>query len=116
MIHRTFRMDQGAQRTARPVLGKGRPAEEDKAPVPATSGDTLPPRPATTPGSEAVSCPGEFGFKPHNNLREDSSDRLSRREPVLQTYQNPFYTNTNYLDDIDTQERFLKPCNSSFQG
>ncbi len=51
-------------------------------------------------------------FRETSNRREDANDKISEREPIGQVCQNPFLTNTNYIDDLDVQEKFLTPKSS----
>lgn len=46
------------------------------------------------------------------NKREDTYNKMSERELVCQTGQNPFLPNNNYVDDILSHEQFMKPANT----
>ena len=46
------------------------------------------------------------------NKKAVCSLRLSKREGVIQTTINPFLK-SNYIKDLDTQDKFLRPQNSS---
>ena len=45
--------------------------------------------------------------------REESSSRLSERTPITQIGGNPYLNATSYVNDIMTQETFMKPINTS---
>jgi hypothetical protein len=45
--------------------------------------------------------------------REKISDIMSQRMPMAQFTMNPFIQ-SDYLQDLDNQEKFLKPLNSSY--
>lgn len=47
-----------------------------------------------------------------NTKREDANEKISEREMVGQICQNPFFTKTNYIEDLDIQQNFLIPRNS----
>jgi hypothetical protein len=49
------------------------------------------------------------------NKRDIANDRINERIMISQIGQNPFLINNNYLEDLNIQETFLKPKNSSFQ-
>ena len=50
-----------------------------------------------------------------NNNKEVCARRLSERKQIKQRVHNPFLCNNNYLSDLNIQENFLKPKNSSFE-
>jgi len=52
------------------------------------------------------------GFK-ISNKREDLDFKIADRELVQQKGCNPFLSETNYVDDMDVRESFLKPQNTS---
>jgi hypothetical protein len=52
------------------------------------------------------------GFKV-SNKREELGNKLANRELVQQIGVNPFLGQTNYVDDISTCDRFLKPINTT---
>lgn len=52
------------------------------------------------------------GFKV-SNKREELGDKLAHREMVQQIGFNPFLGSTNYIDDIATRDKFLKPVNTN---
>lgn len=47
-----------------------------------------------------------------NSKREDANEKISEREMIGQTCQNPFFTKTSYVDDLDVQQNFLIPQSS----
>jgi hypothetical protein len=58
---------------------------------------------------------GENGFRQAPNKREDTYNKMSEREIIAQIGQNPFLPNHNYLNDIMTQDQFLKPVSTSME-
>ena len=55
-------------------------------------------------------------FRQPNTHREDANDKISEREMVGQTCQNPFFTKTSYVEDLDVQQNFLMPRSSNEQS
>lgn len=49
-----------------------------------------------------------------SNKRELANEKMNERYMISQIAQNPFLTKNTYLEDLDTQEAFLKPKNSNF--
>ena len=47
--------------------------------------------------------------------RENQFEKMNDREMMVQTNLNPFMT-TNYLEDLQIQEKFLTPQNSNFEN
>ena len=47
------------------------------------------------------------------NKREDTYNKMSEREMMCQVNRNPFMPNNTYMDDVITQDQFLKPINTS---
>ena len=47
-----------------------------------------------------------------SNKRQNMNDKLNSRYMVQQTNQNPFLMSTNYVEDLDVQESFLRPKSS----
>jgi hypothetical protein len=41
--------------------------------------------------------------------RDEANNKLNMRYMVQQVSQNPFLQGTNYIDDLDNQERYLRP-------
>jgi hypothetical protein len=52
--------------------------------------------------------------KPTSNRREETYDRMAGREMVGQIGMNPFIQR-NYLEDVMTQDNFLKPISTSLE-
>ncbi len=51
-------------------------------------------------------------FHIKSNKREDITNNLASRDLAIQTCINPFLT-TNYIDDLEIHEKFLKPKNTN---
>jgi hypothetical protein len=49
------------------------------------------------------------------NKREETYNKMSERELVCQTGQNPFMSNNNYLEDILSHEQFMKPTSTTLE-
>ena len=43
-----------------------------------------------------------------NNKKNELNDKLNERVLMKQTNPNPFFINSNYIDDLDTQNKFLR--------
>jgi hypothetical protein len=41
--------------------------------------------------------------------RDEANNKLNMRYMVQQVSQNPFLQGTNYIDDLETQDKFLRP-------
>ena len=54
---------------------------------------------------------GEFGIA--SNKREDVNTKISDRQMLGQVSHNPFLTSTDYVNDLEVQENYLKPQNSN---
>ena len=48
-----------------------------------------------------------------SNRREDVNSKLSERQMIGQVSHNPFLTSTDYVNDLEVQENYLKPQNSN---
>ena len=48
------------------------------------------------------------GFR-NENKRADTDKRLAEREMIGQVNMNPYLSNNNYVDDIETHNHFMKP-------
>ena len=55
-------------------------------------------------------------FRQPNTSREDANDKISEREMIGQTCQNPFFTKTSYVEDLEVQQNFLMPRSSHEQS
>lgn len=53
------------------------------------------------------------GFVLKHTKRESFNDKLSERSYHTQVSQNPFLAGRTYSDDIEVEENFLRPKNSS---
>tara|TARA_B100001063_G_C16768924_1_gene560345 strand:+ start:1179 stop:1481 length:303 start_codon:yes stop_codon:yes gene_type:complete len=51
-----------------------------------------------------------------NTKREDANLKISEREMVGQTCQNPFFYKRSYVEDIEIQQNFLIPQSSHEQS
>ena len=49
------------------------------------------------------------------NKKEKCLNVMINRELIKNNNSNPFMINNNYLDDINNQEKFLKPQNSNYE-
>lgn len=49
-----------------------------------------------------------------SNKREDANTKLNERVMFGSINQNPFMTQSNYINDLEIQDSFLKPKNSNF--
>jgi hypothetical protein len=52
------------------------------------------------------------GFKV-SNKREELDSKISDRHLIQQTGFNPFLSENNYVNDIETRDKFLKPVNTT---
>ena len=59
---------------------------------------------------------GQSIFRQPNTSREDANDKISEREMIGQTCQNPFFTKTSYVEDLEVQQNFLMPRSSHEQS
>lgn len=48
------------------------------------------------------------------NKREDIDSKLSLRQLNIQTGQNIYLNKSNYINDLEIQESYLKPINSNY--
>lgn len=49
------------------------------------------------------------------NKKEKCLNVMMNRELIKNNNSNPFMINNNYLEDINNQEKFLKPQNSNYE-
>ena len=61
---------------------------------------------------QQIFVPQQFTDEKPLNKREDSYNKMAEREMVGQIGMNPFMNN-NYLEDVLTQENFLKPISTN---
>lgn len=52
------------------------------------------------------------GFRA-SNKREDLDIKIADRQLIQQIGSNPFLSNTNYVDDMNMRDKFLKPINTT---
>jgi hypothetical protein len=52
------------------------------------------------------------GFK-NSNKREDLDFKMADRELIQQIGNNPFLSETNYINDVTIRDQFLKPVNTT---
>ena len=52
------------------------------------------------------------GFR-MSNKREDLDSKIADRHLIQQIGSNPFLSNTNYIDDMNVRDKFLKPMNTT---
>lgn len=58
----------------------------------------------------------ESGIIVEPNRREDTYNRMSQREMIGQIGMNPFFSNNmNYVNDVMTQENFMKPLSTTIE-
>jgi len=55
----------------------------------------------------------ELNLDHQHSKRENNSDKIYERGPTPQVGMNPFLKDSNYLQDLDTQNQFLKPVNTN---
>jgi len=48
-----------------------------------------------------------------SNKREDLDMKIADRQLIQQIGSNPFLSNTNYVDDMNMRDKFLKPMNTT---
>jgi hypothetical protein len=51
-----------------------------------------------------------------NSKRENNSDKIYERGLTPQVGMNPFLQGNNYIQDLETQNEFLKPMNSNIDS
>lgn len=56
-------------------------------------------------------CPTNYVLKKRNI--DEQNEVISSRELIKQNTANPFFNN-NYIDDLKTQDEFLRPMDSNF--
>ena len=55
----------------------------------------------------------ELNLDQQHSKRENNSNKIYERGLTPQVGMNPFLKDSNYLQDLETQNEFLKPINSS---
>ena len=53
--------------------------------------------------------------KIHNNKKELSNQRMASRDLIIQGLINPYLFDNDYLDDINNQDKFLRPQDSNYK-
>lgn len=49
------------------------------------------------------------------NKREKISEQINNRELILNSNNNPFFKKSNYINDVLTRDKFLKPVSTSIE-
>jgi len=49
------------------------------------------------------------GFRKVSNKREEANEKMNERYLIGQSNQNPFMTQSNYINDLEVQMNFLTP-------
>ena len=55
----------------------------------------------------------ELNLDQQHSKRENNSDKIYERGLTPQTGMNPFLKDSNYVQDLETQNQFLKPINTN---
>jgi hypothetical protein len=56
-----------------------------------------------------------FSRNDGGNRREETYSKMADREMINQINQNPFLLNTDYVNDLATQDKYLKPISTTFE-
>jgi hypothetical protein len=56
-----------------------------------------------------------FSRNESGNKREETYSKMAEREIGNKINQNPFLTNADYVNDLMTQDRYMKPVNTTFE-
>ncbi len=92
--------------TSKRVLSK-----EEKEPSMEEKNDFY--RPFIPPERKTIEAPDlNDGFMVKKNKREEITNNLAMRDLSIQTCINPFL-NSNYLEDLDIHDKYLKPKNTT---
>ena len=59
---------------------------------------------------------GDATNKPMAFIRETNNIKMSEREPVIQSNLNPFLKPDSYINDLETQDKFLRPQDSNYNS
>jgi hypothetical protein len=51
----------------------------------------------------------DYCINDKSNKRSDLNNKLADRQMLSNFVSNPFLSNNNYIDDLNIQEKFLKP-------
>ncbi len=52
----------------------------------------------------------------YENKREVCSNRIASRDMAIQSTINPYMINNDYLEDLNNQATFLRPCDSNIKS
>lgn len=53
-------------------------------------------------------------YQKEENKREVCNNRISQRDPMIQTNINPYMVKSDYLTDLGVQDNYLRPQDSNF--
>tara|TARA_B100000035_G_scaffold157816_1_gene134529 strand:- start:37575 stop:37895 length:321 start_codon:yes stop_codon:yes gene_type:complete len=53
--------------------------------------------------------------KIHNNKKALSNQRMASRDMIIQGLINPYLFDNNYVNDINNQDKFLRPKDSNYK-
>lgn len=53
--------------------------------------------------------------KIYSNKKDLSNQRMASRDLIIQGFINPYLFENNYLDDINNQDKFLRPKDSNYK-
>ena len=53
--------------------------------------------------------------KIHNNKKELSNQRMASRDMIIQGLINPYLFDNDYINDINNQDKFLRPQDSNYK-
>jgi len=56
-----------------------------------------------------------FSRNESGNRREESYSKMAEREMGNKINQNPFLINADYVNDLMTQDKYMKPVNTTFE-
>ena len=56
-----------------------------------------------------------FSRNEYGNRREETYSKMAERKMSNQVNQNPFLLNCDYVNDLMTQDRYMKPVNTTFE-
>jgi hypothetical protein len=56
-----------------------------------------------------------FSRNEHGNRREETYSKMAERKMTNQVNQNPFLLNCDYVNDLMTQDKYMKPVNTTFE-
>jgi hypothetical protein len=56
-----------------------------------------------------------FSRNESGNRREETYSKMAEREIGNKINQNPFLTNADYVNDLMTQDKYMKPVNTTYE-